>query len=173
MAMNSVETINGVETALGVVEGLAFSTTAASLTLTVAAGKARVGTVQDDASIENKAAYGLNQPGKVIKTAQLTIAVPANSTGANARLVWLTPAGALALSLVPANGQNPADVAPAGCLGPDMNRGRLLDADQNGNLHPRPLAGVILGKVTSNGTDITLADDTYRQLVNNLRGPNY
>lgn len=174
MALNSIGGINGVEFELGVVEGFRFSTVGGSLTLTVGAGIARVGSVQDDAALVNKAALGMNQPGFVKKTsANLTVAIPANSTGATERLVWLLPNMTLALSVVPAVGQTPADVAPVGALGPDLNRGRLLNVDQDGSLHPRPLAGVILGRVTSNGTDILTADDTYRQMVSNLRGANY
>lgn len=139
----------------GVAVGL-LASAGAGLNLNVAAGIARVGSLDNDPAVTNLAARGMNQPGRVIEVGAQAIAV---NNGVN--LVWLKTDGSLAVT---ADAQDPVDVAPE--LGPDPFKGALLALDQQeGPLRRRPAAAVLLAKVTAAAGAITAVDNRVRSMI--------
>lgn len=157
-----IHLMSKVQLAPGVAVGLMVSAASglgqAGLNLTVTAGIARVGTLQDDAALTNKAAYGMNQPGRVIEvSADATVAM----TDAVTRLLWLKTDGTFVLTL---DATDPNDVAPE--LGPNPFRGEMLAlGQQEGPLRRREAASVLLAKVTAAAGAITVVNNTVRAQV--------
>jgi len=140
----------------GVAVGL-LASAGAGLSLDVAAGIARVGSLDNDPAVTNLAARGMNQPGRVIEVGAQAVVVP----NAQVSLVWLKTDGSLAVT---ADAVDPADVAPE--LGPDPFKGAMLAFDQQeGPLRRRPAASVLLAKVTAAGGAITAVDNRVRSMI--------
>lgn len=139
----------------GVAVGL-LASAGVGLSLNVAAGIARVGSLDNDPAIANKAAQGMNQPGRVIEVGAQAVNV---TNGVH--LVWLKTDGTLAVS---ADSDDLASVAPE--LGADPFKGALLAlGQQEGPLRSRPVASVLLAKVTAAAGAITAVDNRVRSMV--------
>ncbi len=148
MAKQIFHLLDGVRLTVGVAQGLlTYKDANTALQLNVEKGMAMVGTLDNDASITNKAAYGMNQPGKLIEYAGGNLALASNKT----HLIWLKTDGTLAATDMPAS-MDPNDASPE--LGPDPFKGVMLALDQQkGGLRRREAASCLLAEVkTTAGT---------------------
>lgn len=154
MAKQLFHILDGVRLGIGVAQGLMTKGNAnTKLQLDVDKGIAMVGTLDDDPAITNKAALGLNQPGRIIEYAGGNIALLSNSN----YLVWLKTDGTLAATLMPAT-LDPNDACPE--MGPDPFKGTMLALDaQEGPLRRREGISCLLANVlTAAGTaTVTMA----------------
>lgn len=150
----------------GVVQGLMVEAVGGPTPLRISADKgiAKVGTLQDDASITNRAALGFNQPGRKIETAIQTLDLVA-ATGVPGDLtrdyfVFLKTDGSLEAAQVPASG-DPNEVAPE--YGPDPFRGVLLVQQmQEGPIRRRESACALIARVSVDTLAVTAVDNTVR-----------
>ena len=154
MAKQIFHLLDGVKLTVGVVQGLLTAKDAnTALQLNVDKGMAMVGTLDNDPSITNKAAFGMNQAGRVIEYASGNIALLSNKV----YHVWLKTDGTLAAT-ERATSMDPNDAAPE--LGPDPFKGAMLALQQQeGPLRRREAASCLLADVTTEpGTGtVTLA----------------
>lgn len=161
MANQVIQLLDGVKLGVGVKRGLAVSAVASALNVDVAWGVAQVGTVQDDASITNKAALGYNQPGKVIEVAAATNAggaFTANST----QLLWLKNDGTYVITADTTTGDY-LDVCPQ--FGPDPYRAAIISDLQESYLRQKRMAAIPLARVVSGASAVTSVDNTIAPLL--------